>query len=123
MCPYTRHTCLPTEKGITLKRRSEGTVKANGSEQTLAKENSLLKLSGYIDLSNIENGDEVVVRQHMKVRPSGEYKQYAEVTYVGVQENPLIYITTKVLGYGGKITLQQTGGTLKSFDYEFISEE
>lgn len=123
MCPWIRHTSPTVETGLTLKRRVEGTINANSSEQTLAQVNSLLKLSGYIDLSNMEDGDEVIIKQRMRVKPGGNYKQYAKETYVGVQENPLIYITTKVLGYGGKITLQQTGGSLKSFDYEFISEE
>lgn len=117
-----RHTTKKTG-GLELKKQAEGTLNADGSEQSIVKINSLMKLSGYIDLSEMETGDEVVIKQYMRIKSGGAYKKYAQENYSGVQEKPLIYITTKVLGHGGQVTLQQTLGTNKSFEYEFISEE
>ena len=123
MPTWIRHTTKPFVTGLTLKPRVEGTLVADGSEQTLASINSLLKLSGYVDLSKMEEGDEVVIRQYVKVRLDGKLIKYGEETYYGFQAQPAIYITPKVIGHGGVVALQQTKGTFKTFDYEFIVEE
>jgi len=117
---------LPTQIIIAvpvLKQDKQGVVTASDNEQEIVRHASLMKFSGYIDLSNMEGGDTVVVRQYLRIRKHGEYKKYAEETYVGVQENPIIYVTTKILVYGVEITIQQTTGTFKSFDYTFTRED
>jgi hypothetical protein len=100
----------------------KGTLIADGTEQTLLEFVGVGVVSGHIDLQNMEEGDVVIIRQYIKVKEDGEYKKYAEETYTGIQELPVIYITPKAVDIAMKITLQQTSGTYKSFDYNFIRE-
>jgi hypothetical protein len=97
----------------------KGTLIADGSEQVVVEASGSVRVSGYISLANMEEDDTVIIRQYMKLL-NGEYERYASETYTGVQENPVIYITPKELASAIKVTLQQTGGTYKTFDYLFI---
>jgi hypothetical protein len=99
-----------------------GTIFADGTEQTIVEYVKVGRVIGYIDLSNMTTGDTIVIRQYMKLKTGGEYKKYAEETYSGTQSIPIIYITPKETDYGVKITIQQTAGTYKSFDYNFLKE-
>lgn len=100
-----------------------GIIIANGGEQTVYEVSSpSVKLLAYIDLSRMEAGDEVVVREYLMIREGGEYVKYHDETYRGVQDPPLLYITPKTVTYEGKITIQQTKGSFKSFDYNIIKE-
>jgi hypothetical protein len=102
----------------------EGTLTADGTEQNVVLDeitgNPTRYLEGYIDLSNMESGDAVVIREYMKIKSDGGYVKYAEETYSGVQSIPLLYIITKPGRYGIKITLQQTSGTYRNFPYQFF---
>jgi hypothetical protein len=100
---------------------AKGTLVANGSEQVVVEVSGPARVSGYISLANMEEGDTVIIRQYVKLL-DGEYKRYASEPYTGVQENPIIYITPKELASAIKVTLQQTSGTYKTFDYLFIKE-
>jgi hypothetical protein len=100
---------------------AKGTLVADGSEQVVMEVSGSVRVSGYISLANMETGDTVVIRQYMKLL-NGEYKRYASETYTGAQENPIVYITPKELASAIKVTLQQTSGTYKTFDYLFIKE-
>lgn len=93
---------------------------ADGGEQTLVEFTELGKMEGYVNLSNLVFGDTAVIRQYQKVY--GEYKQYAEESYSGHQELPAVYITPKSGKDGVKITIQQTAGTLRAFNYCFFRE-
>jgi hypothetical protein len=104
-----------------LKPFAKGTLVADGSEQVVMEITGSARVSGYISLANMEAGDTVVIRQHIKLL-NGEYKRYASETYTGVQENPIVYITPKELASGMKVTLQQTSGTYKTFGYTFVKE-
>lgn len=96
---WIHHTARPTSKpGLTLKEHATGTLIADGFEQTITEAVHLMKISGYIDFSNMEVGDEVVIRQYMRVKEDGPYKKYGEQIYVDVQDPPLLYITTKKSG-------------------------
>jgi hypothetical protein len=100
---------------------AKGTLVTDGSEQVVMEVSGSVRVSGYISLANMEAGDTVVIRQYMKLL-NGEYKRYASETYTGVQENPIVYIMPKELASAIKVTLQQTSGTYKTFDYLFIKE-
>jgi len=106
-----------------LRKHANGSIVADGSEQTLTEVQALTKFSGYLDLSQMEVGDQVTVRQYVMMREGGPYKRYADATYSGVQESPILHISVKVLCYGCKITLQQISGVFKSFDFNFVREE
>jgi hypothetical protein len=100
---------------------AKGTLVADGSEQVVMEISEAARVSGYISLANMEAGDTVIIMQYVRLL-NGEYKRYASETYTGVQENPIVYITPKELASGMKVTLQQTSGTYKTFDYLFIKE-
>ena len=96
-----------------------GTLIADGTPQTLIEYAGLTTIQGYIDLSNMQEGDTVTISIYIKVKPDGEYKLYNTETYYGKQPTPTLYILPRVTAYGYKAVLQQTAGTYKSFDYLF----
>jgi len=102
----------------------EGTVTMDGAEDVVVLDeisgNPQRYLEGYIDLSPMASGDTIVIRQYMKISPTGDYVKYAEETYSGAQNLPLLYITTKPGRYGIKITAQQTGGTYRTLTFQFF---
>jgi hypothetical protein len=102
----------------------EGTLTADGTEQTLILDevagNPSRFLDGLVDLNAMAAGDTVVIRQYLSLVTPVAYRKYAEETYSGAQTLPALYIVTKTGRYGIKITLQQTAGTYKSFPYQFF---
>jgi hypothetical protein len=102
---------------------AEGTLKADGTEQTLAEYVGVGKVSGSVDLQEMEAGDIVILRQYMKLKKGGAYKKYGEETYTGAQTLPVIYFPQKTSDVALKVTLHQTAGVLKSFDYSFVREK
>ncbi len=76
-------------------------------------------LDGYVDLTNLQAGDTVVLRQYMQLKAAGAYVKYAEETYSGVQSIPLIHITTKTAKTKIKVTAQQTAGVNRNLDVQF----
>ena len=80
------------------------------------------RISGYIDMSKMEAGDTVVLAFYAKVKDGGEFCKYHEETYSGVQTSPLLQIKEVLASQGAKLTMQQTAGVSKSFDYEFFEE-
>jgi len=106
---------------IKLTHLGSGTMVADGSEQRVfaLERSEPFKLEGYIDLSKMQTGDEVIIRQYVRLKPGGELKKYWEDTYRGIQDNPIIYITPKPSLYGVLVTLQQTAGKYITYDWEF----
>jgi len=102
---------------------AQGTLKADGSEQTMAEFVGVGKVYGSVDLQEMQAGDTVVLRQYLKLKNGGAYKKYGEETYTGAQALPVIYFPEKATDTALKISLQQTVGILKSFDYSFMREE
>jgi hypothetical protein len=101
---------------------SKGTLIADGSEQTLVEFIGVGTISGHVDLQKMTDDDIVIIRYYIKLKEDGEYKLYDEETYVGVQTKPVIHFKPITVDVALKITLQQTAGTYKSFDYNFIRE-
>lgn len=102
-----------------LKRQN---ITADGSEQTIIEAMGLGLLEGYIDLSNMQAGDTVLIKQYVKIVEGGDYKLYANGSYSGVQSQPMLHFEDRMLDLGMKITLQQTAGTFRAFPYEFYKE-
>jgi len=79
-------------------------------------------VEGYLDLSNLQDGDVLVVKEYINV--DGEnLKLYAQATYEGVQAEPIIHFHSKTFQEGYKITITQTSGTLRSIPYWFLRLE
>jgi hypothetical protein len=106
-----------------LKPIKSGNLLADGSEQMLLEFEGVAKIIGYVDLSAMTIGDTVIIRQYMKLATAGSYKKYAELPLVGVQPEPLLYITPKETDVAILITLQQTTGTFKRYPHNFMEED
>ena len=106
--------------------RIGNTITSDGTEQTLFvvdsptynfKPKVLL-----IDMSNMESGDEIVIRTYYRIKEGGSYILHNSNTYSGVQSVPLKSIDLLPNRFGIKVTLQQTSGSYKSYDYEIYYE-
>jgi len=100
----------------------EATVAMDGTELVLAEKTDDKQglLEGYVDLTPIQAGDTIVIRQYMKVKAAGSYVKYNEETYTDAQSIPLLNISTKAAKTAIKVTAQQTAGTNRSLDVQFF---
>lgn len=73
--------------------------------------------TGYIDLSNMTSGDTVLIRVSIIVKTAGSYRMYWEGSYTGAQINPLVYIAPLPSDIGWRLTLTQTTGTGRVYDW------
>lgn len=105
---------------LLLKVIGEGSITADGSEQILIEYYGLAVISGYIDLSAMDEEDEVIIRAYVKMEREGEFKLYRPETFIGKQTEPALYVMPRLTGYGFKVTLQQTKGSYKTFGYIFV---
>jgi hypothetical protein len=99
-----------------------GTKTADGTEQELVSVTGRGKYEGWVDLANMASGDTVVVREYLRLKTGGSWRLYASTTYTGAQTEPAIHATRKLSEYGWRVTLQQTAGVMRTYDYEFLKE-
>ncbi len=100
-----------------------GSLLMDGTEQTIKEIlTTINKLHCFVDLTPMLAGDTVVVRQYMQILTAGSFIKYAEDTFSDVQTLPLLYVVTKPARYGIRITLEQTVGTMRTFDWETFQE-
>jgi len=102
--------------------RVETSVVMDGTEKTLVEKTDDKQglLDGYVDLTPMQAGDTIVIRQSMIVKSAGSYAKYAEETYSGAQTIPLLHIVTKTAARSIKVTAQQTAGTNRTLDVQFF---
>lgn len=81
-------------------------------------------VEGYLDLSNLQSGENMVVREYISVDGYNYRLFTAPVTFRGVLSDPIIRLHTKTLLYNMKykVTITQTSGTVRSIPYAFILE-
>lgn len=96
------------------------TLTADGTEQTVVEMTTLGELEGWIDLANMAGGDTVVIKSYARIKSGGTYRLHASATYTGVQSSPALHVAKLPARHGLKITLQQTAGTNRDFDYTFF---
>ena len=101
---------------------AEGSITADGTEQEVAElsSDSPVKFMGWISLDNMDLGDRVTIKTYAK-NQAGVYKTHAVELYADVLEQPMVNLMQKVTE-AYKITLQQTAGTYRSYDYRFYKE-
>lgn len=110
--------------GPQLRNLGAKTVAADGTEQTLVEQpgGSPSQVLGYIDLANMVDGDTIILRFYAKVKADGQWRAAYEDTYSGLQFPPLVHVVKRPENHGLKVTLRQTAGSYKGFDYEFFEE-
>ncbi|MBA7683175.1 hypothetical protein ES703_91535 [subsurface metagenome] len=91
------------------------------TEVTLVEktDNKIGILDGFIDLSTMEAGDTITIRQAMQIKAAGDYVTYAEATYIGEQTVKLLAVLTRTAKDKVKITGEQTAGTVRTLDVQF----
>jgi hypothetical protein len=112
------------DKIVTLELYSVGTLTADGTEQKVAEleETELGTLEGHIDLANMQSGDGVTIREYIRMKAGGDYRLYDSADYSGAQTKPALHVVKLPSKYGVKVTLEQTAGTYRTFDYNFFRE-
>lgn len=101
----------------TLEIEKEGSITADGTEQTVWETTTVNVYSGYVDLSGMQAGDTVVIRLYKVIQSGGAYRKIDEITLSGEQETPIFPLMELINFYGVKLTLQQTAGTYRTFRY------
>jgi|SRR6476469_9630921 len=88
-----------------------------GTEHTLFSTATSKYFTGYIDLTNVVAGDTVEIRVSVIAKTAGSYILYFLATYSGAQSNPLVYLPPLPSDIGYKVTLKQTVGTARTYDW------
>lgn len=104
---------------------SNGTLTADGTEQTLATVTS--GSDTYIlvvDLENMVNGDEVTLRIKTTVLSAGNENVIYAMEYADDQGDVSIVASIPVPGLEQDVvfTLEQTAGTNRNYDWEVLSQ-
>lgn len=81
-----------------------------------------LLIQGFIDTSNLQNLDVIVIREYVKWATLPTYKLITYRSIFGVQQEPIWLAKLVWIPRAYKITLTQTTGTLRSFPYYFVAE-
>jgi len=102
-----------------LRTVAKGTIVTDGTEQKILEYVGLAVIQGYVDLSSLSSGDEVVIRTYVKLREDGEFKLYNEDSYQGPMPEPALYVHPRLSAYAQRITVQQIKGAPRSLDYFF----
>lgn len=114
-------TVFNRSAGMKIEVVAEGALTADGSEQMIVEDGpGPAILSGFINLENLQGGDSVIIRAYAMV--NGVYGLYGQDTYSGAQTEPVLRLNGIRYKDKLKITLQQTAGSYRSFDYEFVRE-
>jgi len=100
------------------------TLSSSGSQTaTLTTEHTLYNpvtnkwFSGYVDLTNMVSGDTTELRVYVIAKTAGSYILYWMSSYSGAQTYPLIYFPPLPSDIGYKLTLKQTVGTGRVYDW------
>jgi hypothetical protein len=103
------------------------TLTTNGTQTTtVTTEHTLTTQTGnkfymaYIDLTNMVAGDTVEIRVSLIIKTAGSHILYYLGTYSGPQINPLVYVPTLPSDISWKLTLKQTLGTSRTYDWRVL---
>jgi len=99
----------------------EASIAMTGAELNLIEktDNKIGLLDGYVDLTPMQAGDTIIIRQYMQIKTAGTYVKYAEETFSEAQTIPLLHIVTKAAKDKVKVTAEQTAGTNRTLDVQF----
>lgn len=108
-------------EGLMLVHLGSGKMMADGSEQRLFtfEASQPFTFDGWVNLKELQAEDKVTLTQYAKLGIENEYGKYESAEYVGLQDKPMVFIRPKNALYGIMITLQQTQGPFRSFEWEF----
>jgi hypothetical protein len=88
------------------------------TEHTLTNPTGSKWYSAYVDTTNMTTGDITEIRVYVLIKSAGSYIQYWIDTKVDSQSpNPLVYVPPFPSDLGYKLTLKQTNGTGRAYDF------
>jgi len=117
---WTYPTRELTQPLLGFEEHAVGTLTADGTEQDVVELTELGTLEGWIDLSNMQAGDSVTIREYVRLKSGGTYRLYDSATYTGAQTKPALHVVKLPTRYGLKVTLEQTAGVNRDYDYNFF---
>jgi len=115
------HVSNAINNTIPLYERTDGTLTADGTEQTVYEVTpSVILVPDSITMSliNMVADDSVTINMYAKLKSGGAYELIDTQDYGNVKDIPAINITGQPNRYGWKVTLQQTVGINKDYDWE-----
>jgi len=103
---------------------AEGSLTTDGTEQTIIETGGEFPftLNAWLNLSNMEAGDTITVKQYIRTKEGGNWARYAKKIYHGIQSDPALFVTTKPSMYGIKITLEENTGEHGTIDYNVFRQ-
>lgn len=110
--------------GVRAELLAEGSITADGSLQTVLEVTGLgspTKIFGWIYLTNMDVGDEVVIQTYIQ-DSNGNWHRHANEIFNDAQQHPAVYLEERAVSHGYKVLLQQTKGTYREYPYEFYKE-
>jgi hypothetical protein len=105
-----------------------GTTTMTGAELTLYEEtsaNPFAFLGGFVDLTNMQAGDTIVLKVYVKIKSGGAYRQWSDDavnTYTGVQTVAIKHFNGPGDIYnldGFKVTCTQSAGVNRDVDHSW----
>jgi hypothetical protein len=108
-----------------------GTLTATGGEDTLYLDNEpqgcWRPVTAIVDLDNMVFGDTIVLRVYYRIRDAGGLQLWDMQTFTGIDGSlangaKLVDISLEPNRHGFQLTLQQTAGTNRNYDWELFAE-
>jgi len=96
---------------------TSGTTTADGTEQTLGDRTANKYYSAHVDLQLMQASDITVLKLYIKTLTTSTAALYWTETYRDAQTTPVIFIPPQPSAWEWKLTLQQTAGTNRDYDW------
>lgn len=115
------HVSNAINNTIPLYERTDGTLTADGTEQTIYEVTPSVTLvpdSITMSMANMVTNDITTIRMYAKLKSGGSYELIDSQVYTGAKTIPAINITGQPNRYGWKVTLEQSAGVDKNYDWE-----
>jgi len=79
------------------------------------------EVEGYIDLSQMQDGDEIIIREYIAVDGTTR-RIFTCITLRNVQSEQVLRVPCRLIPFDGtyRITITQTKGTLRTYPYSFV---
>lgn len=115
------HVSNAINNTIPLYERTDGTLTADGTEQIIYEVTPTVTItpdSITMSLANMVANDRTIIRMYAKMKSGGSYELIDSQVYTDGKTIPAINITGQPNRYGWKVTLEQTAGVDKDYDWE-----
>jgi len=96
---------------------AEGSITADGSEQTVSAITASGTYVAVIDTANMQAGDALTIRVKVRVRDGGTIRTMYIVSLADAQDEPIAVSAPVGSPYGMTVTIEQTAGTNRAYPY------